>query len=663
MSICYYISTTDSHFNLEFIMTEDQSTDIHSTYADTHTPREKPKGKYLASLSLAALGVVYGDLGTSPLYSLRECFYGEHAISPTPDNVLGVLSLIFWSLIIVVSIKYLVFVLRADNHGEGGILSLAALTTPIKPSRHSEKWILIALGVFGAALLYGDGIITPAISVLSAVEGLSIATPLFTPYIVPITIIILIGLFFLQSRGTSGIGKIFGPVMVVWFITLAVLGIAQIFHYPHVFIAINPLQGIDFFIRNGWQSFVVLGSVVLALTGAEVLYADMGHFGTRPIRLVWFTLVLPSLVLNYFGQGALLLENQGHSENPFYGLTPSWALIPMVILSTMATIIASQAVISGAFSLTMQAVQLGFIPRLKINHTSSKEYGQIYLPSVNWALMIGCIAIVLGFESSSSLASAYGVAVTSTMVITTILFYVVARSRWNWGFLPTTALCLFFLIIDLSFFGGNIIKVFDGGWFPLLLAAAVFAVMMTWKRGRSILQRRIQKETQPLEGFLQDISKQKIHRVPGIAVFMNGNATRTPPALLHNIEHNKILHESVLFVTVKTRSIPYVDPGERIKFESMGKGISRMKIYYGYMEEPNIPRVLADVKHPGFVFDPNDTTYFLGQETIISTKKTSGMARWREKLFSILSKNARSATSYFGIPADRVVELGEHFEI
>ncbi len=644
-------------------MTESQSTDIHSTYADTHTPREKPKGKYLGFLSLTALGIVYGDIGTSPLYSLRECFHGEHAIEATSDNILGVLSLIFLSLIIVISVKYLVFVLRADNHGEGGILSLAALTTPIKPSRRSEKWILIALGVFGAALLYGDGVITPAISVLSAVEGLSIATPLFTPYIVLITIIILIGLFLIQSRGTSGIGKIFGPVMVVWFITIAVLGTVQIIHYPHVLIAINPLQGIDFFMRNGWHGFIVLGSVFLVVTGGEALYADMGHFGTRPIRLAWFTIVLPSLVLNYFGQGALLLENQGHSENPFYRLAPSWALIPMVILSTMATIIASQAVISGAFSLTMQAVQLGFIPRLKINHTSSKEYGQIYLPSVNWALMIGCIAIVLGFETSSKLASAYGVAVTSTMVITTVLFYVVARNRWNWKFIPAAALCLFFIIIDLSFFGANIIKVFDGGWFPLLLAAAVFTVMMTWKRGRSILQKKIQKETQLLEDFLRDISKQKINRVPGIAVFMNGNATRTPPALLHNIEHNKVLHESVLFVTVKTRPIPHVESHERIKFESMGKGFSRIKIYYGYMEEPNIPKILAEVNHPGFVFDPNDTTYFLGRETIISTKKRSGMAQWREKLFSILSKNARSATSYFGIPAGRVVELGEQVEI
>jgi len=644
-------------------MIELESNDIHSTYADTHIPREIPHGNYLFIISLAALGIVYGDLGTSVLYSLRECFHGPHSIAPTAQNILGVLSLIFWSLIIVISIKYLVFVLRADNQGEGGILSLAALATPIKPSGRNEKRFLIGLGIFGAALLYGDGVLTPAITVLSAMEGLSVATPLLSPYILPTTIVVLIGLFFLQRRGTAGIGKIFGPVMLLWFITLAVLGLSQIVYHPHILIAVNPWYGMDFFIRNGWHGFIILGSVFLVLTGGEALYADMGHFGTRPIRLAWFAIVLPALLLNYFGQGALLLENASLAENPFYKLAPSWALYPMVLLSTAAAVIASQAVISGAFSLSMQAVQLGLIPRLKITHTSSKEYGQIYLPSVNWALMIGCILIVLGFHTSSNLASAYGVAVTSTMVITTVLFYFVARQRWNWGFLPTSALCLFFLIIDLSFFGANIIKVLDGGWFPLMLAAFVFLIMMTWKKGRSILQRRIQRETQLLEDFLDYISRQKINRVPGLAVFMNGNATRTPPALLHNLAHNKVLHERVLFVTVKTRPIPYVDDQERIKFESLGKGFSKAKIYYGYMEEPNIPRELSSIAYLGFVFNPNDTTYFLGRETIIATRKYSGMAQWRERLFSILSRNARSATSYFGIPPNRVVELGEQVEI
>ena len=418
--------------------------DIHSTYTDVHVPREEPRGNYLFILSLAALGVVYGDIGTSPLYALRECFHGPHAIAVTPANILGVLSLIFWSLIIVISVKYLIFVVRADNEGEGGILSLAALTTPIKPSGKTEKWFLIALGIFGAALLYGDGVLTPAISVLSAMEGMSVATPALSPYIVPATIAIIVGLFFIQSRGTAGIGKLFGPVTLVWFSVLAILGIAQIFHYPQVLSAVNPFQAISFFIRNGGHGFIILGSVFLVVTGGEALYADMGHFGRKPIRIAWFAVVLPALLLNYFGQGALLLENPEEAVNPFYHLAPDWALYPMIILATMATVIASQAVISGAFSLTMQAIQLGFIPRLRINHTSAKEYGQIYLPGINWALMIGCILVVLSFQTSSDLAAAYGIAVTSTMVITSVLFYVVARNRWNWGFLPTALLVRIF---------------------------------------------------------------------------------------------------------------------------------------------------------------------------------------------------------------------------
>jgi KUP system potassium uptake protein len=642
---------------------ESTHSDIHSTYADTHIPKETPKGNYLFVLSLAALGVVYGDIGTSPLYALRECFHGPHAITPTPANILGVLSLIFWSLIIVISIKYLVFVVRADNHGEGGILSLAALSTPIKPSGRTEKMILLALGIFGAALLYGDGVLTPAISVLSAMEGLSVATPLLTPYIVPLTIAIIIGLFLLQKRGTAGIGKIFGPITLVWFSVIAILGIVQIFHYPQVLSAINPFQGVSFFVRNGWHGFIILGSVFLVVTGGEALYADMGHFGKKPIRLAWFAVVLPALLLNYFGQGALLLEHPEEAVNPFYHLAPDWALYPMIILATLAAIIASQAVISGAFSLTMQAVQLGLVPRMKITHTSSEEYGQIYLPGINWALMIGCIIVVIGFHTSSNLAAAYGIAVTSTMVITTTLFYVVARERWGWSFLPTAALCLFFAIIDIAFFGANIIKFLDGGWFPLALAALIFLLMMTWKKGRSILTNRIQEETELLEVFLQKVERKKMSRVPGTAIFMNGNATRTPPALLHNLEHNKVLHERIIFLTVKTRPIPYVNDLERVKIEVMSGGFSRLKVYYGYMEKPDIPEILSNIQQPGFVFKPEEATYFLGRETIIATKKYSGMARWREKLFAIMSKNARSATSYFRIPPDRVVELGEQIEI
>lgn len=642
-------------------MANQSSTDIHSTVAP-HIPREAPQGKYLFIISLAALGVVYGDIGTSPLYAIRECFHGPHSIPPTPENILGVLSLIFWSLIIVISIKYLIFVVQADNHGEGGILSLMALATPIKPSGKTEHKFLIVIGIFGAALLYGEGFITPSISILSAMEGMSVATPLLTPYVVPLTIAILVGLFLLQSRGTAGVGKIFGPFNLFWFALLAILGIAQIIRFPEVLSAVNPVYGLHVFTENGWLGFLVLGSVFLVVTGGETLYADLGHFGSRPIRLAWFTMVLPALLLNYFGQGALLLENPG-AENPFYRLAPSWALYPMIAAATVATVIASQAVISGAFSLTMQAVQLGLIPRLKILHTSSQEFGQIYIPAINWVLMIGCIVIVLGFQTSSALAAAYGVAVTSTMVITTILFYVVARQRWGWSFLPITALCFLFLIIDLAFFGANVGKILDGGWFPLTLAAVVFTVMMTWKKGRSILAKRIQESTLPLEEFLQDTARHPKARVGGIAVFMNGNATRTPPALLHNLEHNKVLHETILFLTVKTRQMPYVEPEERVSYEALGSGFHRMRVYYGYMEDPNIPQVLKNLDQPGFKFDDKDVTYFLGKETIISTKKHSGMFRWREKLFSILSKNASTATAYFCIPADRVVEIGEQVEI
>ena len=644
-------------------ITQTADPDIHTTATGAaQITRRAPRGRYLFVLSLAALGVVYGDIGTSPLYAMRECFHGPHAIVPSPPNILGVLSLIFWSLIIVISIKYLVFVLRADNHGEGGILSLTALATPIRPSGRTEHLFLIMMGIFGAALLYGDGIITPAISVLGAMEGLTVATPVLTPFVVPITILILIALFLFQSKGTAKVGRIFGPVTLLWFAALAVLGITQILRNPDVVVAVNPLHALDFFLRNGWHGFLILGSVFLVVTGGEALYADMGHFGTRPIRLVWFSVVLPALLLNYFGQGALLLVDPDSAHNPFYRLAPAWALYPMIVLATSAAVIASQAVISGAYSLTMQAVQLGFSPRLKIDHTSTREYGQIYIPAVNWVLMIGCIAIVVGFRTSSNLAAAYGVAVTSTMVITTVLFYVVARNVWGWGLLPTALLALFFLIIDLAFFGANIIKVASGGWFPLVLAAMVFIVMTTWKKGRRILTERIQSEARPLEEFLQEITRRPPTRVPGTAIFMNGNASRTPSALLHNLEHNKVLHKRILFLTVKTRQVPFVAPEERVEIESLGDGLNRLKVYYGFMEDPDIPKVLENVRMPGWAYDPKDTTYFLGRETLIASKRP-GMALWREKIFSFISHNATSATAYFCIPPDRVVEMGEQIEI
>lgn len=658
---------------IEQPVTEAESAqDIHSTYADLPEPREAPKGNYLFLLSLTALGVVFGDIGTSPLYALRECFHGPHAVALNEENVLGVLSLIFWSLVIIVSVKYVLFVLRADNHGEGGILSLSALATPIKPSGKTEKFFLLLLGIFGASLLYGDGAITPSISVLSALEGVTVAAPsvgldtdAVSKFIVPGAVVVLFALFMLQRRGTAGIGRLFGPVMVLWFVVLAVLGISEISVNPMVLASLNPYWALDFFYLNGWQGFIIMGSVFLVVTGGEALYADMGHFGVRPIRLAWFALVLPSLMLNYFGQGALILSEKGEvlKSNPFFNLAPSWGLVPLVILATMAAIIASQAVISGSFSLTMQAIQLGLLPRMKIYHTSSTEYGQIYLPVVNWMLMIGCIAIVLSFGTSSDLAAAYGVAVTSAMVITTFLFYFVARDRWNWGRVPTFLLCGFFIALELTFFGANILKFFAGGWFPLTLAAIVLVIMTTWKKGRSILTARIQKETEPLEEFLHRVEKQRLTRTSGTAVFMNGNATRTPPALALNIEHNHVLHERVIFVTVKTRPIPYVTHAERSKYEHLGNGFHKVKIYYGYMEDPNIPRELSALKNVGFRFKPNEATYFLGRETIVPTRKYAGMAMWREKLFAVFSRNAASATAYFSIPPDRVVELGAQIEI
>ena len=626
------------------------------------TPTGRPRSRrYFATLSLVALGVVYGDIGTSPLYAIRECFFGPHAIAPTPDHVLGVLSLIFWALVIVISIKYLVFVLRANNRGEGGILALMALATPIRPTGREERPVLILLGIFGAALLYGDGIITPAISILGAMEGLSVATPALEPYIVPITVAIIVWLFWFQSHGTSRVGKVFGPVMLLWFAVLGTLGAIEVAKQPWVLQAVSPVYALRFFADTGWQGYLVMGSVFLVVTGGEALYADMGHFGTGPIRFDWFAVVLPSLLLNYFGQGALLLTDSKAAENPFYMLAPPWAIFPMIVLAVAAAVIASQAVISGAYSLTMQAVQLGFSPRIRIDHTSTREFGQIYIGGINWALMIGCILIVLAFRTSSNLAAAYGVAVTTTMVITTLLFFVVARERWRWGRLTAGALAAAFLVIDGAFFGANIIKVAQGGWLPLALAAAIFAVMLTWKRGRRILAERIQRDAKPLDEFIAEARHRPIMRVPGTAIFMSGTAGKTPPALLHNLEHNKVLHERVIFVTVKTEQVPFVADDGRVAVEDFGGGMYRVKVHYGFMEEPDIPAALASGPR-GLPPMEADTTYFLGRETIIATSRP-GMAPWRERLFAVLARNATTATAYFGIPPDRVVEMGEQIEI
>ncbi|HVG32628.1 MAG TPA: potassium transporter Kup, partial [Pyrinomonadaceae bacterium] len=518
------------------------------------------------------------------------------------------------------------------------------------------------LGIFGAALLYGDGIITPAISVLGAIEGLNVATPLFASYVVPITIAIIVGLFLIQSRGTAKVGRLFGPIMLVWFLVIALLGVMQIMRHPSVIGAFNPAHGFNFFLRNGWHGFLVLGTVFLVVTGGEALYADMGHFGKRPIRLVWYTIVLPALLLNYLGQGALLIENAAAAENPFYNLAPAWALYPLIVLATCAAIIASQALISGAYSLTMQAIQLGFMPRLKIEHTSSTEMGQIYIPALNWALMIGCIVIVIGFGSSSNLAAAYGVAVTATMVITTILLGVVERNKWGWSLPMVLSLSGFFLIIDLAFFGANIIKIPHGGWFPLVVGALIFLLMTTWKKGRRILAARLLSRAHPIEDFLRDIAKHPPVRVPGTAVFMNGTAAGTPPALMHNLEHNKVLHERVVLLTVKTKQLPYVEPEARVQVESLGHEFYRMIINYGFMEDPDIPKVLETMELPSPRFESMNTTFFLGRETVIAGKHP-GMMIWREKLFALMSRNASSATAYFCLPPNRVVELGSQIEI
>jgi KUP system potassium uptake protein len=576
-----------------------------------------------------------------------------------------VLSLILWAMVIVVSVKYLVFILQADNRGEGGILSLAALVVPARAAHSGRARWLLMLGLFGAALLYGDGVITPAISVLSAIEGLEVATPFFTPYVLPLTIAILVVLFVFQKHGTARMGIVFGPVIILWFATLAGLGLYRLVDAPGVLSAVNPLWALRFFAANGWQGFVVLGSVFLVATGAEALYADMGHFGRLPIRLGWFAIVFPGLLLNYFGQGALLLVEPEAAVNPFYHMGPAWMTYPQVVLATAATVIASQAVISGAYSLTHQAVQLGYMPRLDIEHTSARERGQIYVPSINWLLMFACIALVLAFRTSSNLAAAYGIAVTSTMVITTLLFYFVVHRRWHWPAWAAALLCGTFLVVDVAFLGANALKIAQGGWFPLALAAVVFTLMATWKTGRRILAERMSRSTIPLTSFLESLGRGSAShvRVPGTAVFMYSNSRGTPPALLHNLKHNRALHETVLILTVETQDVPRVDPADRLTMESLDQGFYRVMLRYGFMDEPDVPEALSRLRLPGVDdFDPRKVSYFLSRETLIATAHP-GMSIWREKLFAWMSRNARPASTYFNLPANRVVELGMQVEL
>jgi len=623
---------------------------------------EGARGRRLALLSLAALGVVYGDIGTSPLYALRECFFGEYAIEASRAHVLGVLSLMFWSLLLVVTTKYLTFILRADNRGEGGIIALMALVTPRRGKPGWDRRILIALGLFGASLLYGDGMITPAISVLSAVEGLQVAAPVLAPWVVPLTILILVGLFSFQHRGTGGVGAVFGPVTLVWFVALAVLGLSGIVRAPEVLAALNPLHGILFLLHGGARGFLVLGAVFLVVTGAEALYADMGHFGRRPIRLAWYCVVLPSLLLNYFGQGALVLRDPAAAHHPFYTLVPSWALYPMIALSTAATIIASQAVISGAFSLTRQAIQLGYCPRLEIEHTASEEIGQIYVPKVNAILFVATTALVIGFGSSSSLAAAYGVAVTTTMTIATLLFYVVARERWQWSRPVAGSLAAIFLVVDLSFFGANIGKIAHGAWFPLLIGLIVYLLLTTWKRGRDELGAKVKAAAMPLDRFLEETAKEKPTRVPGRAVFMTGDPDSVPPALRRNLKHNKVLHEEVVILTVVTEEVPHVPPRERVEMEDLGNGFHRIRARYGFMEDPDVPHVLQLARRRGLEFTLPETSFFLGREVIL-VRGTSGMRHWRERIFRFLARNSLNATAFYRLPAGQVVELGAQVEL
>lgn len=622
----------------------------------------KPTGKRLAILSLGAIGVVFGDIGTSPIYAIKESFHASYGLAATPANIMGVLSLIFWSLILVISVKYLVLVLQADNNGEGGIIALTALISPPSEKTQGRRWLLVLAGLFGAALLYGDSMITPAISVISAIEGLQVATPFFEPYIIPITIGILIALFAVQSRGTAGVGAVFGPITFTWFITLAILGIIQIIQHPNVLQALNPVFGFDFFIRNGWAGFLVLGSVFLVVTGGEALYADIGHFGLRPIRLTWFCVVLPSLLLNYFGQGALVINNPELIEHPFFHMIPRWGLYPLVVLATVATIIASQAVISGAFSLSRQAVQLDYLPRLKVMQTSEEQFGQIYMPAINWILMIACIGLVLGFRSSSSLASAYGVAVTTDMVFTTILFAVVALTRWSWSKWVVGFMVLALLSIDLSFWGANLVKIPTGGWFPLVIAFLMFTVMTTWKHGRRILSNRLQDRIIPHKEFIDIVQKENPERIEGTAVFMDSNPEGTPQALLHNLKHNKVVHERVILFSLITRDVPEVPDEERMEIKSLGENIYRVNADIGFSEEPNVPVLLSSCDIGGEKFELNETTFFLGRETMLATDKP-GMAIWREKLFAWMSRNAERAASYFHIPSDRVIEIGTQIEL
>jgi len=616
----------------------------------------------LLALSAGAIGVVYGDIGTSPLYALKEAFNGPHGADINPANILGVLSLMLWALILVVSLKYVLFIMRADNKGEGGIMALIALTQRVFHTDSRRKWLLLTLGLFGAALFYGDGMITPAISVLSAVEGLELAAPALHRYIIPISLTVLVGLFLIQSRGTASVGKLFGPIMIIWFIVLGTLGLLSIVQTPAVLVSFNPFYGYAYFQTHGITGLIILGAVVLAVTGGEALYADMGHFGKRPIRYAWLGFVFPALALNYLGQGALLLRNPAAAKNPFYLLAPEWALYPMIVLATLATIIASQAVISGTFSVTRQAIQLGYIPRMQVRHTSDQAIGQIYIPFINWTLLAGVALLVLGFQSSSSLASAYGIAVTGTMAIDTILAFTVVWAFWKWPLPLVLGGAAFFLVIDLAFFGANVPKIVQGGWFPLAIGLVIFTLLTTWKRGRELLLQRMKNDDIDLTAFIEGIVSFEHQRVPGTAIFLHATGKGVPHALLHNLSHNKVLHERVVILRAITEEVPSVPDAERIRLTQLKSGFYRLEIRFGFREEPDIPKALKLCDALGLHFAMMETSFFLSRETLIPTN-LPGMALWRENIFAAMAQNSESAMRFFKLPVNRVVELGTQIEI
>ena len=619
------------------------------------------KKSSLAALTLGAIGVVYGDIGTSPLYAFKEVFGGGH-VPITTENVLGVLSLFFWTLTVVVSIKYVVLIMRADNGGEGGLMALLALASQSVKDRPQLRRVLLIMGVFGVALFFGDGIITPAISVLSAVEGLEIITPAAKPYVIPISLAVLFMLFAVQKRGTADIGKFFGPITVFWFLAIAATGLMQIIQNPSVLVAIAPWYALRFAIEHYGIAFITLGAVFLCVTGAEALYADMGHFGKRPIRLAWFALVMPSLMLNYFGQGALVLANPKAASNPFYLMTPDWALIPMVILATMATVIASQALITGAFSATKQAIQMGFMPRLSILHTSVRETGQIYIPAVNWALLVGVVLAVLMFGSSSALAAAYGISVSLLMVLTTALTFFVIRYGWGYPLPLCIAATGFFFVVDIAFFASNALKIAQGGWFPLAMAAVLYVLMTTWKQGRQLLNEKLRADSIDLGSFLEAVFLNPPVRVEGTAVFLTAEPGTVPNALLHNLKHNKVLHEQNLFVTVRNHEVPWIGMDKRLAVESLGHHCWQVVIHYGFKNDPDVPKALQQMRARGCELDVMTTSYFLSRDVVVPSIG-GGMAQWREKLFAQMHHNASGAADFLKLPNNAVVELGSKIEI